>query len=818
MYLWSADLRRVGAYRFLTLALFLIVSGALIVGSDFLPFGTDNNETFSSLLHARNMVQNGLFSFGGLTNETTSSASSAQAFLYTHQGNFPRFFAYILYVLGAKSAESQILISTASIGVIGIMMAHVFMERRVDPLFAFLFCGVLTTDYLMSLQWLVNTWRVWHLLFFFAPLVLADRLTARGPDAASLAGLFATFAALFYYEITYAVFVAFVFAVYLGIQARRRPGVVIYGWLAGGAGALFAVAALISQIVAVFGWDGFVRDFSLTFFSRNDVSHLRMKEFQEETAKFMKENNIVFWDSFNSIQGGIKDPWVTLQIFFRYSLIPMTPPIVMIGLVMTAGVFVRGIADAAGVIPARFSRFLADMKKPVDASVARSVILPAFILFGSLVIVSSRALGLEGKAYFLTSNQATVPFTILAVALGAVVLRIWQADRKASLVITELIISVLVAIYFAITIVLLDVKSPATIIVVLALAIVSLVLYRRLGQLQLNVGRLVGAVAMLAFCSLLARGHASLYLAEYSGAPSHFDPLTLSFINQLGGPTVWKIIVLLAGCVSTLFIVDPPARPRFSQLAAFIGAGTIAFILVTTLFFGYIVTAYEARNCPFAVYVVAVIPACALYVTLRSLTSGITVPRWTFSVPSVARVMAAPVVAFLMITWVSAQTMYLRVLAPGRMTGMFHQLAQVGGTSVVGTYATPVAMQTGAWSYFDPAFFVDAGLRDGREISRRDYRYLWFADAKTNVEYRTPEYFICWVHLNIDNAVGDSKQWRTCGDFGGIKEIRDGTSPFHHVEIARDTTSDLWSIIRLDWSGSRQANTPSLSGVLPRSE
>jgi hypothetical protein len=336
----ETDLRP-GTYRFLTLSLFLVVTGALIVGSDFLPFGTDNNETFSSLLHARNMVQNGLFSFGGLTNETTSSASSAQAFLYTHQGNFPRFFAYLLYVLGAKSAESQILITTASIGVTGIMMAHVFMERRVDPLFAFLFCAVLTTDYLMSLQWLVNTWRVWHLLFFFAPLLLADRLTSRGAEPLSLALLFVTFAALFYCEIIYAIYVAFVFAIYLGMRARRHPSVVIYGWLAGGAGATFAVAALIAQIVLVFGWDGFVRDFSLTFFSRNNVPPDRIKEFQEETVKFMRENNIVFWDNFNIIQGGLKDPLVTLQIFFRYSLLPMTPPIVMIGLVMTSGIVVR---------------------------------------------------------------------------------------------------------------------------------------------------------------------------------------------------------------------------------------------------------------------------------------------------------------------------------------------------------------------------------------------------------------------------------------------------------------------------------------------
>lgn len=808
----GADSRQ-GTYRLLTLGLFLVVCGALIVGSDFLPFGTDNNETFSSLLHARNMVQNGLFSFGGLTNETTSSASSAQAFLYTHQGNFPRFFAYLLYVVGAKSAESQILITTASIGVMGIMMAHVFMERRADPLFAFLFCAVLTTDYLMSLQWLVNTWRVWHLLFFFAPLLLADRLTSKGAEPLSLALLFVTFAAVFYCEIIYAIYVAFVFAIYLGIRARRRPSVVIYGWLAGGAGATFAVAALIAQIVLVFGWDGFVRDFSLTFFARNNVPPDRIKEFQEETIKFMRENNIVFWDNFNTIQGGLKNPLVTLQIFFRYSLLQMTPPIVMIGLVMTSGIVVRGIADAAAFIPAKLTGLLGSMKKPVTTSVTRSVVLPAFVLFGSFVIVSSRAIGLEGPEYFLTRNVATIPFVIFAVTISAIALRICEVDRKASRIITELIVLMMVASYIGITLILLDVKSPTTITCVLALAAVTFLLHWRLGRLQLDVGRLVGAATMLIFCGLFTRAHASLYLSGY-----HFDPLTLRFIEQVGGHTVWKIVVLLAGCVSTMFIIDPPAKPRFSQLVLFVGAGVIAFILITTMSFGYIFSAYEVRNCPFAVYVVAVIPACAMYVAIRSLPSITTRLNWTFSIQSMSRAVAAPIVAFLMITWVSAQMTYLRVVSPARMTEMFHQLARIGGTSIVGTYATPVSIQTGSWSYFDPTFFVDGSVRDGNrfEVSRRDYRYLWFADGRTNADYLKPEYFVCWIHLNFDNVVGDQRQWRTCGDFGGIKEIRSNASPFRHVEVAKDDKRDLWSIVKLDWSGARPTNGPIVSNILLR--
>jgi hypothetical protein len=97
--LLATRLREQNVFRALTLIVFCLAVFALLVFSDFLPFGTDNNETFSSILHARNMYLHGIGSTYGLTSEATSPIDAVQ-FVYTHQGNFPRFYALLLYALG----------------------------------------------------------------------------------------------------------------------------------------------------------------------------------------------------------------------------------------------------------------------------------------------------------------------------------------------------------------------------------------------------------------------------------------------------------------------------------------------------------------------------------------------------------------------------------------------------------------------------------------------------------------------------------------------------------------------------------------------
>jgi len=72
----------------------------------------------------------------------------------------------------------------------------------------------------------------------------------------------------------------------------------------------------------------------------------------------MREHNIVFWDKLQTPSQGRVEGSAGhavqnfLSFFFRYSLLQMTPPIVMIGLVMDLpGIVVRGLGRRCRVYP-----------------------------------------------------------------------------------------------------------------------------------------------------------------------------------------------------------------------------------------------------------------------------------------------------------------------------------------------------------------------------------------------------------------------------------------------------------------------------------
>src|SRR5262249_32317804 len=80
----------------------LPIYGVLLWWTRGLPYVLDNNESFSALWHAANMYNFGFNSSFGLTDEAISPAIAAHPYIHTHQGNFPRIFAFILYVFGAR--------------------------------------------------------------------------------------------------------------------------------------------------------------------------------------------------------------------------------------------------------------------------------------------------------------------------------------------------------------------------------------------------------------------------------------------------------------------------------------------------------------------------------------------------------------------------------------------------------------------------------------------------------------------------------------------------------------------------------------------
>lgn len=84
------------------IAAYAVLYGAMLVATDFVPYVLNNNESFSNLNHARNLIEFGATKNFGLADDAVSPLAAAHPFVHTHQGNLPRLFASLLYLFGAR--------------------------------------------------------------------------------------------------------------------------------------------------------------------------------------------------------------------------------------------------------------------------------------------------------------------------------------------------------------------------------------------------------------------------------------------------------------------------------------------------------------------------------------------------------------------------------------------------------------------------------------------------------------------------------------------------------------------------------------------
>jgi len=229
------------------LATYLAVFGGLLVATHGLPYAIDNNESFSSLWHARNLYEHGIRHTKGLADEVFAWHAAASPYVHTHQGNFPRLFAFVIYVLGARTIESQIAITTFTVGLAAIFFAFRFFRAVGTPLFAALVCLVLITDYALFGQWQINTYRVWYGFFFFSSLLWVHRLERDRRWPMLLLGFF-NFFAMFYGEYVYATFVGLTAALYALQRYVRTPRRLLSAWLPIGGGGTLAAGLLLGRL------------------------------------------------------------------------------------------------------------------------------------------------------------------------------------------------------------------------------------------------------------------------------------------------------------------------------------------------------------------------------------------------------------------------------------------------------------------------------------------------------------------------------------------------------------------------------------------
>jgi hypothetical protein len=279
------------------LIVYFLLYGALLIATRGLPYAIDNNESFSSLWHARHLYDVSLSETKGLADEVFAWHTAASPYVHSHQGNFPRLFAFLIYLLGARSIESQIVVTTFTVGLAAIWLAYRFLCTLGPPLFAAMGCLIMMSDYGLFGQWQVDTYRVWYGFFFFSSLVWISSLGINRRWPMVWVGIL-NFAAMFYGEYVFAAFVGLTAAGYALIRYFRAPGTLLRAWLAVFLGGAAAASLLLFQLTAYMGWRNVKLDLGYTLAARNMASDTA---FSDMVDKFYRENRVIFWHNYFDI-------------------------------------------------------------------------------------------------------------------------------------------------------------------------------------------------------------------------------------------------------------------------------------------------------------------------------------------------------------------------------------------------------------------------------------------------------------------------------------------------------------------------------------
>ncbi len=268
-----------------------IVSYGLWI-SNGIPYSYDNNESYSSLIHASSISNFGIGESKGLADEAYGKSSAAHPFVHSHQGNYPRIYAWFLYELGATSVETQVLITTMTIGLISILLLYFFIANLSTPWLGLICALVFITDYIFFLQWQFVTYRVWYSFVFFLQFNAIEKYLKKN-DKIWLFILFLNTTLFYYGELIYAAFLGLASCLWVVLRSFRHYKILIQLLITMALGLVVAVGILVIQGIEYLGFEIFLEDLKLTFLSRNDVNNVNVVE----VKKFYKDNNIVFWEN-----------------------------------------------------------------------------------------------------------------------------------------------------------------------------------------------------------------------------------------------------------------------------------------------------------------------------------------------------------------------------------------------------------------------------------------------------------------------------------------------------------------------------------------
>ena len=589
-----------------------------------LPYVFDNNESFSSIIHAKNLLQFDFFKSYGLTDESVGAVASAHPYVYTHQGNFPRIFAALLYFLGFKSIQSQILVHLVVVNSLALYLAYAFFAKKINPLFALMYCLLLLTDYVMHFQWQFNTWRVWHCFFMFSSLSLVEQYQQiRRRYYLPLALL--NFTCLAYYEISYAIFINSL-CVLLAIFKYKKPKLwappVVMVFL----GAAIGFGALILQDFLYFGsLSGFLADLNFTFTARNKVTAdpLASANFMSQTWKFVETWNLVFWGNFVSSTENLRSLVVGIKMFAHYNLMQYTPLFILILISLYFAFFLafsRRWILAKQIYLISSSAYLSG---PDRTNAYKSIVILMFVIFSLIVLFQANLITHLDFSPFSLLKSNFLFFIILVLLAWNWLLPKWGVNRP-----------------------------------------------------ELISAQTVGATFFyLIILGLYSLGHDRIFrLNEYLHASNH-EELWLKLITANILPLKTASLIYLLAVLVGIFIVNsnpwyslPKKTKLLWRLKPLILAGILAGIVVWSMMSGYLKSGYLTRYVPFFEYFTVLFLVIPMYLVVELVGQSLQRMRGQFeasnnsylkTLPSAIELIPLYVVcSFMVLSWGTVQLHY----------------------------------------------------------------------------------------------------------------------------------------------------------------
>jgi len=746
---------------------YFLVYGWILITSNYIPYVMDGNESYSSLVHASNLDRFSFSKSAGLTDEAASPHPEAHPFLHTHQGNFPRLFAFLIYKAGAQTIESQIIVTTFTIGVAAILFAFVFFSRLCGPYFALTATLLMMTDYILFTQWHVVTYRVWHSFFIFSSLLCVQGIG--GSRQKLWIGLiFLNFLCLFYWELIFATFVMIMTGLYAGWTFREQWKVLIQTWAAQLTGAITALTVLCYQLITYLGWEDFIQDLYLTFIARNYAKEER--EFLNQLGEFYSSHNLLFWNNLQSAQSfsGIE---TFLRTVFVHTFQIHTPYLNLLVFLIVGGWLLATTAQCLGKAP-------------------------TFKFFSS----KTRSYSLPISTYFLAIGLFCFVLTVCFLDFGLI--RSETEDQSI----------LFILLFFLAFSLLISLKGNiAKWVFVLA------------GRLS---GKGLGpSQVRLFFAGLFLFGSVTLMVTQ--GQLYNLDWGILW--RDLRSPSNhWSsaAVVCLAGGFGLFSILRgpnyliPPQPLILQNIFPFLITGLLAFIIIYNISAGYLYSGYLVRYAPFISIHIDTLLAMALYLILAACYGGYKKVKVAFSLPEAYLVRSfsiRPLVHLLGATclslffvgyWIHLQSQYIKLFPHDRFTFMtlLREPPFKGASFIANSYPLPTYTYTGEWAYAWPYDAHRHSFLTAETLKNQKFpNFLWFADRYTNQGYLTPSYFLCFMTTSMDLVIQQlrepDKKIAGCSSLKIVKSASSPTNPGpspHTILVRDESFNDQWAILKLN--------------------